>query len=128
MPRPIHFEIHASDPERAIRFYTTVFGWTFTPWGPPGMYWTVSTGAEGPGIDGGLVPRRGPDPAEDAPVNGYALTIGVEDVDRALATALANGGRVALPKMAIPGVGWLVYIKDSESNILGMMHNDPAAA
>ena len=30
MPRPVHFEIHATDPQRAIRFYTQLFGWTFT--------------------------------------------------------------------------------------------------
>ena len=30
MPRPIHFEIHAGDPQRAISFYNQVFGWTFS--------------------------------------------------------------------------------------------------
>jgi len=34
MPHPIHFEIHAADPRRAIRFYT-LFGWTFTKWESP---------------------------------------------------------------------------------------------
>ena len=34
MPRPIHFEIHADDPQRAIAFYTGVFGWTVNQ-GPP---------------------------------------------------------------------------------------------
>ena len=34
---------------------------------------------------------------------------------------------VAVPKMPIPGVGWLAYVKDSEGNILGMMQSDPAA-
>jgi predicted enzyme related to lactoylglutathione lyase len=29
--------------------------------------------------------------------------------------------------MAIPGVGWLCYFKDTEGNIFGMMQNDPAA-
>ena len=35
--------------------------------------------------------------------------------------------RGALPKMAIPGVGWLVYVKDCEGDILGMMQNDRLA-
>ena len=30
MPRPIHFEIHADDMDRAQRFYETMFGWTFS--------------------------------------------------------------------------------------------------
>ena len=29
MPRVVHFEIHADDPERAINFYKSVFGWEF---------------------------------------------------------------------------------------------------
>lgn len=27
MARPTHFEIMAADPERAVKFYTGVFGW-----------------------------------------------------------------------------------------------------
>jgi hypothetical protein len=30
MPRVIHFEIHADDPARAIRFYEKLLGWTFS--------------------------------------------------------------------------------------------------
>ena len=29
MPRVVHFEVHASDPERTMRFYTELFGWKF---------------------------------------------------------------------------------------------------
>ena len=58
MPRPIHFELHADDPERAMRFYGELFGWTFTRWGEE-SYWLIGTGErDTPGIDGGLVPRR----------------------------------------------------------------------
>jgi hypothetical protein len=30
MPRPIHFEINAADPQRAIAFYAALFGWGFS--------------------------------------------------------------------------------------------------
>jgi predicted enzyme related to lactoylglutathione lyase len=33
-----HFAINADDLDAAIAFYTTLFGWGFTPWGPPGFY------------------------------------------------------------------------------------------
>ena len=33
MPRPIHFEIQAENPERAIAFYRALFGWEFKQWG-----------------------------------------------------------------------------------------------
>ena len=38
-----------------------------------------------------------------------------------MTNALAAGGTVAVPKMAIKGVGWLAYCKDPEGNIFGLM-------
>ncbi len=77
MPRPIHFEIHAADPERVQRFYGALFGWSFTPLaGMP--YHLIRTGTDGePGIGGGLVRRMGPnpDPQEPTPVVGYVCTV-----------------------------------------------------
>jgi Predicted enzyme related to lactoylglutathione lyase len=85
MPRPIHFEIPADNPERAIGFYTNVFGWKFSKWEGPMDYWLISTGqAPEPGIDGGLLVRR--DPSQPC-VN----TIGVENLDRAVESVLSNG-------------------------------------
>src|SRR5215469_1323983 len=45
MPRVVHFEIHAQEPERAARFYSEVFGWEITKWGGPVDYWLIKTGA-----------------------------------------------------------------------------------
>lgn len=128
MPRPIHFEIHAEDADRAIRFYTDLLGWQFQKWDGPMPYWLVTTGpAEEPGINGGLMKRMGPPPGEMNPVNAYVCTVGVTDVDAAVAKATSLGGTIALPKMPVPGIGWLAYVKDTEQNIFGMMQNDPAA-
>jgi uncharacterized protein len=130
MPRPVHFEIHAADPARARRFYEGLFGWTFTPLDFMN-YSLIRTGEAGaPGIDGGLFERTGPNPdiAAPTPVIGYVCTVGVEDLDADIARALALGGSLAVPKAAIPGVGWLAYCKDTEANIFGMMQNDPSAA
>lgn len=127
MPRPMHFEIHAAEPERAVTFYQKLFAWQFTPWEGPMPYWVIKTGEGSPGIDGGLVPRRGPATPE-APVIAYVCTVDVPNLDEFLAKAVALGGGIALPKQPIPGVGWLAYAKDSEGNIFGMMQADPNAA
>lgn len=128
MGRPVHFEIHAEDLDRASAFYSAVFGWTFTAF-QPGFYSLITTGSdEAPGINGGLIKRHGPPPPEGAPVFGYVCTIDCDDLDASLKTAMAHGATEALPRHAIPGVGWLAYVKDTEGNILGMMQNDPAAA
>lgn len=125
MPRPVHFEIHADDLDRAQLFYETLFGWKFSAV-PNSNFRLIGTGA-GPGIDGGLMKRRGPAPKGGEPLNSWVCTLDVDDVDAYVARAEAGGGALALPKMAIPGVGWLAYIKDSEGNILGMMQLDAAA-
>jgi predicted enzyme related to lactoylglutathione lyase len=128
MPRVTHFEIHADNPERAIKFYTDLFGWEFKKWDGPMPYWLVTTGPDSePGINGGLMKRMGPPPADMQPVNAYVCTTIVPDLDARLAKALGTGGTLALAKMAVPGVGWLAYVKDTEGNILGMMQPDHGA-
>jgi len=126
MPRVIHFEIHAEDPQRAITFYKALFDWEFSQWG--GMdYWVIKTGDPGtPGIDGGLLPRRGT--IDGQAVIAYVCTVDVPSVDEAVEKIAANGGQIALPKMPVPGVGWLAYGKDTEGNIFGVMQMDPTAS
>jgi predicted enzyme related to lactoylglutathione lyase len=129
MPRVCHFEIHAIDPEQTIAFYQSVFGWQFKHWGGGGAdYWLITTGPDGePGINGGLVRRRGPAPAEGQSVNAYVCTMQVPSVDEYVGKITAAGGVIALPKMAIPGVGWLAYAKDLAGNIFGIMQPDESA-
>lgn len=128
MSRPIHFEIHADNPERAAKFYEQLFGWSITKWSGPIEYWIVVTGPESaPGINGGMVRRNGAAPAEMAAVNGYVCTIGVANVDDLVSRIPAAGGQIAVPKMPVPGIGWLAYGKDTEGNIFGILQPEPAA-
>ena len=120
MPRIIHFEFAADNPERATKFYHSVFGWESTNWGGPMEYWLVKTGSDGPGIDGGIMQH---DPAMPRTVN----TIGVSSVDEYLKKITSNGGKIAAPKMAIPGVGWQAYCIDTEGNVFGIHQPDEKA-
>jgi uncharacterized protein len=119
MNRPVHFEIPAEDPERAIHFYEKVFGWKFERWNGPMEYWTIWTGESQPGINGGLMTRR--DPAQPC-VN----TMDVADLDAKTTVIEAAGGLCVVPKMPIPGVRWLAYFKDTEGHIFGAMQADAA--
>ena len=122
MSRVVHFEIPADDPKRAIKFYEKVFDWQFEKWDGPVEYWLIMTGEEDkPGIDGGLARR------ED-PTTNVENTIDVKDLDASLAIVKNHGGEVIRPKMAVPGVGWMAYIKDTEGNIFGLMQSDEKAA
>jgi predicted enzyme related to lactoylglutathione lyase len=128
MARAVHFEIHAANPQALISFYSGLFGWSFNKW-DGGDYWMIHTGPdEQPGINGGLMPRRGDLPQATAAVNAFVITVDVDDVDASVAHGLGSGGSIALPKMAVPGIGWLAYLKDPDGNIFGMMQTDTAAA
>lgn len=74
-----------------------------------------------------MVRRMGAAPTKETPVKGFVCTIEVENVDTKLEEAVALGALVALPKMPIPGMGWLAYLIDTDKNIFGIMHNDPTA-
>lgn len=114
MGRVVHFEIPAENPERALKFYETVFGWKTQKWDGPMDYWVVNTGEETLGINGGIMPRHDPN-------QPLCVTIAVENLDNSLVLIEQNGGTVVVPKMEIPGVGWLAYFKDTEGIIQGVM-------
>ncbi len=121
MPRPVHFDITAEDPERATKFYSDVFGWEFQKWDGPMDYWMISTGQNGePGIDGGLSKR-----GENS--NGTVNTIGVPSADQYAERITQAGGTVVAPKSAIPGVGWFAMCVDTEGNGFGVIELDPQA-
>lgn len=118
MSRPVHFEIPSDNPDRAIAFYSEIFGWTFRKWEGPMEYWMVNTGpTEEPGINGGLLRRK--DPAQPC-VN----TITVTDLAATQAAIEKHGGVCVVPKMPVRGVGWLAYYKDLDGHIFGCMQPD----
>jgi len=126
MPRVVHFEIHAEDPARALRFYEFTFGWRFQKWNGPEDYWLVVTGPDSePGINGGMVRRRGK--IDGSAVLAYVCTVQVDALDPMLNKVTGAGAEIVVPKMAVPGVGWLAYAKDTEGNIFGLMQADPTA-
>ncbi|MDI2099626.1 VOC family protein [Ruicaihuangia caeni] len=130
MNRPIHFEIHADDVQRARAFYEAAFGWTFEDWTPVAgvPYLGAITGEEGsPGINGAILQRGVPGAGPGAAVNGAVLTMGVDDYDSAERRIMDAGGEVALPKQAITGMAWQGYYLDTEGNVFGIHQRDETA-
>jgi predicted enzyme related to lactoylglutathione lyase len=129
MNRLVHFEIHATNPERAMKFYADVFGWNFSQWGTE-QYWMAMTAAKEstePGINGGLLLRKGEAPKEGQAVNAYVCTMQVENFDETAEKIASAGGIVALPKFAFPGMAWQGYFKDTEGNLFGVHQTDKNA-
>lgn len=126
----VHFEIHASEPDRLIEFYSGLFGWRFLQFGDV-PYWTIDTGEgaignvegrPGSGINGGLTQRQGPAPEPGAAVNGANIVVGIEgDVDALMGTAVELGGSEAQPAEDMPGVGRVGYLRDPDGNVFGLI-------
>jgi hypothetical protein len=120
-----HFEIHVVDSARARRFYSGLFGWTFTamPGGESVDYQLIQ--GDQIGLDklltGGMMKRMGGAPAAGAPIRGGTMTFEVADCDERYAWALAHGGTEALPPADYAGVGRCAYVDDGEGNVVGMI-------
>ncbi len=110
-----HFAINADDVDRARDFYGAVFGWSFTPWGPPGFFQTRDAGDA---ILGALQERW--QMGEGKRINTFVPTIGVDDIKAALAVIEDKGGRVVMQPYRIDGVGDIAYFEDPEGNICGI--------
>jgi predicted enzyme related to lactoylglutathione lyase len=122
MSRVLHFDLNAKDPNRAIRFYETIFNWKFDKWEGPMDYWMITTGSDSePGINGGL--------GKNDDASGYetSITIDVKSIDDVIKQIQEFGGDITQQKMAIPGIGWFAQFKDTEGNKLGLMESDPSA-
>jgi uncharacterized protein len=127
----VHFEIHGSDPQRLIDFYSALLGWTFQQYGDGEQpYWVIDTGEgsidnaagqAGLGINGGLTRRNGPSPGPGAPINGCNIVIGVEDVDGLMQRAVELGGTEAVPAADWPGIGRGGYLLDPDGNVFGLI-------
>lgn len=120
MARPTHFEIPVDDPDRAEKFYSAIFGWTFSRYdGAPTYYGMATTGDTTPGINGALFQRN--------PDSETSLTMETDSIEDSLAKITAAGGSVVVGKTPIPHMGWFATCKDTEGNTFGLFTNDPSA-
>ncbi len=106
-----------------MAFYHEVFGWSVEVWGGGEQpYWMITTGAESdlPGINGGFLKKMA---AQPSVVN----TVVVDDIDTYIAKVERDDGKVMMPKMAIPGVGYQAYLSDPGGVGFGLHQPDEAA-
>ncbi len=128
MDSVVHFEIPVDDDARAQSFYADVFGWNIQSF--PEMNYTMATTGDStddgmptePGrINGGLYHRGEGMP--DKPV----LTIGVEDIDEAIASVEEHGGKVVHQRFEVENMGIAAYVADTEDNVIGLWQDTATA-
>jgi predicted enzyme related to lactoylglutathione lyase len=111
-----HFEIFASDVERARKFYEKVFGWRFEIAGPPDFYLIDTGPAVERGISSGLIAKRS-GPAARGPLNAFRVTISVDSIADIAAAIEPAGGKLRSAVIDIPNVGKVVEFADTEDNV-----------
>jgi predicted enzyme related to lactoylglutathione lyase len=109
----VHFEINAKDPNRAKRFYSSLFGWKYKDSEIPGIEYYLIDGAN-PG--GAINPSQDPGPV---------IYLDTEDIDASISKVRQLGGK-ADDKMAIPSQGWFAGCVDTEGNKFSLFQNDPS--
>ena len=121
MPRVVHFEISAKEPEKLVDFYQKVFDWKVAKWEGPQEYWLVETGeAEEPGISGGIM-------RSDEVFSGTVNSVDVPDIDAYIEKVKQHGGEIVVEKHVIPGVGFNAYGKDVGGKLFGIHQEDSEA-
>ena len=126
----VHFEIHASDPQQLVDFYSSLLDWKFSRVPGEQPYWVIDTGEgaignvtgqPGHGINGGLTQRMGARPEIGGPVTGCNIVVGVDDVDGLMRRGVELGGIEALPATDWPGIGRGGYLLDPDGNVFGLI-------
>ncbi|WP_010676656.1 VOC family protein [Bacillus timonensis] len=102
MARIVGFEISSQDPEKAVKFYSTVFGWEIGEpnWG----FWPVKSSGQAE-IQGGI--SKGP---HDYP-HGTRIQIEVDSIAETITDAVENGAMVVREKMEFDEF-YLAYLVD----------------
>jgi len=116
----VWFEIPADNPERAKKFYGTLFGWKIEKF--PGVtdYWHIDTGGPDASPDGGLMKRKQP----QQPITNYIF---VPSVNESAAKVEKLGGKICMPKTAVPQMGYFVVCQDTENNTFALWERDESA-
>jgi len=97
----------AGDGRREWAFYEAMFGWTKTQAHEMGPGMIYQTFAAGPNCAGGMMTAT---PAHPARV--WTFFFAVDGIDSAAARVRAQGGRILMEPMEVPGGDWIVEAAD----------------
>jgi uncharacterized protein len=127
LPTIVYFQIPSDDIERSKKFYNQLFGWKIdkSPESntPEGMEnWTVTTTDDkgNQALTGGMSKRA-------MPQQQITNFIDVKSVDEYSSKVERLGGKLAVTKTAVPGMGYYAVCVDTENNSFGIYEADQTA-
>lgn len=116
----VWFNVPADDIKRAQKFYSGLFGWKIKPFRGMKDFMEIETGGADASPNGGLTGRK----AGEQAILNY---ISVESVDKYSAKIQKLGGKICVPKTAVPNMGYFAVCQDTENNSFGIWQCDDAA-
>ncbi len=114
----VWFELPATHFDRACAFWQAVMGTTLKAetMGPTRM---AVFPYERPNVSGAVIAGPGYRPGADGPV--VYVNVDAIGLDAAVARVTAAGGRIAVPRVDLPGgMGAFVHVIDTEGNRVGL--------
>ena len=117
----VWFEIPADNIQRAKSFYSKLFGWKIKKFAGTKMpYWHIDTGGADHTLDGGMIERQAPQHT----ITNYVLVLSVE---KSAAKVQKLGGKIIMPKAAVPQMGYFVICQDTEKNMFALWEKSKTA-
>jgi predicted enzyme related to lactoylglutathione lyase len=116
----VWFEIPADNVARAKNFYGKLFGWKINKFPMAKPYWHIDTGGADSSPDGGMMERV-------CPGQGITNYILVASVDQSAAKVKKLGGKILMPKTAVPQMGHFIICQDTEKNAFALWETSKGA-
>ena len=108
-----HIELSTDHPEKAVKFYSKVFGWKIegAPM-PDGVYYMFNNGNGGGGITAKQMPEQQP--------TAWMPYVTVKSVKASLATAAKHGAVTVQPYTSMGDMGAIAVLRDPTGGHIGL--------
>jgi len=114
----VHVEFSTKDREVGSKFYSELFGWQMQHF-PEFNYTTFRAGPDN-SLGGGFNTA-----SDEYPLGTVVFYVGTDDIDATLKRAEALGAKTIMPKMEVPGMGWMGMFLDPDGNKIGLWTEAP---